>query len=451
MKKSLYGFIILFFISACAQEQVQEITIIGGGLMGSSTAWQLSNAGQEVLLLEQQDTVYTFGSSQGEARIARSLGPRNDKWSYLHNRSVKEAQQLIDFLNAGAKHSSHRMEDIYTTSPVTYVRHTKQLARIEGILEGQTDRYKYAATPEEGAALFQAALPDTALMLREYKQHSGTINPKALIHKMHQGVKKKGNTIWYKHRVNSLRKKGELYELKLTDLNSGEEKRVLTKKVVSAAGPYTGQLLKDVAPYVDSLINPQRVFLGFFKINEQRYQSYTEAQRQQLIDAYPVINSTAGTRDGSFFSMIEYRDEQGNPLIKIGGHFQRSDIQDLDQVWKKELSEKEINWGKQNTLKYLRLLQLPIEPSELEYTAGYSCVYSLTKTEVPYVTPLPLANQQPNPNLLMLGGMSGVGAKGAMTYGRIAAGYLLNKEETGERYQEVKAALGFERLLKDLQ
>lgn len=37
--------------------------------MGSSTAWELSKYQQNVLLLEQQDSIYTFGSSFGEARI----------------------------------------------------------------------------------------------------------------------------------------------------------------------------------------------------------------------------------------------------------------------------------------------------------------------------------------------------------------------------------------------
>ena len=56
-----------------------------------------------------------------------------------------------------------------------------------------------------------------------------------------------------------------------------------------------------------------------------------------------------------------------------------------------------------------------------------------------------------NPNFVVLGGMSGVGAKGAMTYGLLGANLLLGKDDSEAGYQEVKTALGFERLVKDLE
>jgi len=97
----------------------QEIVIIGGGLMGSATAWHLSNAGKKVLLLEKQDTIYNSGSSNGEARIARSSNRGDDIWSYLHNLSVREVKVLIDFLNNSTATERYSMSDIYTTTPVS--------------------------------------------------------------------------------------------------------------------------------------------------------------------------------------------------------------------------------------------------------------------------------------------------------------------------------------------
>ena len=138
-------------------------------------------------------------------------------------------------------------------------------------------------------------------------------------------------------------------------------------------------------------------------------------------------------------------------MIKIGGHFQRSTVNDLDKVWQKALTSDEIDWSKQGTLGYLSLINLPIKNEELEFSHGYSCVYSLTNTEVPYVTNAIMNNDERNPDLVVLGGMSGVGAKGAMTYGLIGANLLLSKTEDGEMYNIVAEELGFDRLLKDLK
>jgi len=75
------------------------VIIIGGGLMGSASAWQLADRGVPVILLEKQDSIYDSGSSLGQARIARSSNRGDDIWSYMHNTSVSEVERLIRFLN----------------------------------------------------------------------------------------------------------------------------------------------------------------------------------------------------------------------------------------------------------------------------------------------------------------------------------------------------------------
>lgn len=135
------------------------------------------------------------------------------------------------------------------------------------------------------------------------------------------------------------------------------------------------------------------------------------------------------------------RNYKGIPILKVGGHFLRTDIDDLNTVWQKELSTQEIEWSKEKTVNYLGSLNLPINMSDLEFHSGYSCVYSLTESEIPYVTNV-IHSSEVDQNFVLVGGMSGTGAKGSLTYGLIAANLLLEKKDTSTMYQKTKKALG---------
>ena len=448
MKNSIVLIAILITTLSCVtEEKIEDVVVIGGGLMGSSTAWELSKNGQNVLLIEQQDSIYTYGSSFGEARISRSLGPKDDIFSYLQQTSVSETSNLIDYLNEGKKETLHSMEDIYTTSPVTYIFSKFQLSDAEALLNGPKDNYKYASNKAEAEQLFGMNIPDTSLVIREFKEYSGTLNPKVLIKKLHLGIRKSGNRVNYNQKVTDLRKENGIYKITVVDVKSGENQTILSKKVVAAAGPYNGTLVKDVAPYFSSLISPKRLFLSFLKIKSDTYDLMTNEQRDRLNSSYPVayLNSEI------FYSMIEKYDENNRPLLKVGGHFLRTEIEDLDAVWEKELSAEEILWSKKNTADYLNKLNITVALSDLEYARGYSCVYSLTESETPIVSHAIVKNKEVDSSFVLIGGMSGIGAKGALAYGLIAADLVSGNENKSLIYQKAKSALGSKRLIENIQ
>lgn len=424
---------------------IYQTIVIGGGLMGSSAAWHLAKEGKKVLLLEQQTAVYTGGSSFGEARIARNLGPEGDIWAYLHRKSVEETQILLDFLNKKSS-SKYCITDIYTTSPVSYIFYGEKpkLGGFETVLDTRLDFCKYATTEEEAQTYFGAHLPKNAsALIREYREHSGTMNPHLLIQKLHLAIQQKQSEIWYDSKVLKIEKKDNFYELQV--LQKGRELIVLrAEKIISAAGPFTGALLSNLTTRFQELINPQRVFLAFFKPKKEVYNQLTESQKQALLDAYPAIYFTSELS----FAMVEKIDTDGLPIIKIGGHFCRSQIENMDTVWQQPLAENEIQWAKENTLQHLNDCKIPLKDEDLIFYRGYSCVYSLTSSEIPLVTNCLDENNQPDANFVVMGGMSGVGAKGAMAYGLMAANLLLQKEiEETPLYYGVAKALGFDRLL----
>lgn len=450
------GVIFILFCShyACENDpRMKNIVIIGGGLMGSAAAWELANSDQEVLLLEQQDSIYSYGSSFGEARISRSLGPEEDLFSYLQQRSIVQTQQLIDYLNKDAN-ELHSMDDIYTTSPVTYVHYpvpSKEaeifnLNDLDTIARTSTDKIIYALDQREAKEKFGMQIPDSLKVVREFRQYSGTLNPKMLIKKLHTGITKSGNTILYNRQVISLKNKDTGYEIVIKNSKTGQEEIIRAKKIVAAAGPYNGELLKDLAPYVDQLITPKRLFLSFLKIKPAAFHQLSEIQRKKLYDFHPGIK----LNQEIFYTMIEKTDEDGAPILKVGGHFLRTPIQHLNEVWKQELSNEEISWSIRNSSNYLQMLDLPLDESDLEFHSGYSCVYSLTESEVPYVTNILTESGDVDANCILIGGMSGVGAKGTLTYGRLAADLLLGQDESSYLYQKTKSALGIDRLKKDI-
>jgi glycine/D-amino acid oxidase-like deaminating enzyme len=435
---------------AAAQSDLAEdwdVVVVGGGLMGSSTAWHLARAGQRVLLLEKQGAVYTEGSSFGDARISRSLGPPGDIWSYMHNRTVSEMKELIAVLNEHG--DSLDMDAVYTTSPVNYVRHKSQLNRVD-YLPLQADRYEIATTPKEAVERFGVSMPIDAYMVREYKDHSGTINPAAVIKLLHRGIETLGGHVAYGQRVMRLTRAGDAYELGVSDLESGSMETLIVPKVVSAAGPYTGSLLIDVAPEFDRLVTPKRVYLAFFEVTPQFWDGLSPSEQLGLRNLFPAINSTVPGRATGSFSMVERFTPRGTPILKIGGHFQRTDISDLDAVWQEELSEDEEQWARDRLLHHLSLLGVGMGDEHLQLDVGYSCVYSLTGSEVPYVTFAPGVDGAPDPNLVVIAGLSGVGAKGSLAYGVIATDLLLGRTETDPVYLAAREAFGFERLQKDI-
>jgi sarcosine oxidase/L-pipecolate oxidase len=60
-----------------AGDVTNDVIIVGAGIMGSATAWELARRGKNVLLLEQFDFLHRRGSSHGESRIIRRTYPQD--------------------------------------------------------------------------------------------------------------------------------------------------------------------------------------------------------------------------------------------------------------------------------------------------------------------------------------------------------------------------------------
>ncbi|KAJ9167603.1 hypothetical protein P3X46_019220 [Hevea brasiliensis] len=76
-----------------------DVVVVGAGIMGSSTAYELAKRGQKTLLLEQFDFLHHRGSSHGESRTIRATYPE-DYYCAMAKESFalwEEAQLEIGF------------------------------------------------------------------------------------------------------------------------------------------------------------------------------------------------------------------------------------------------------------------------------------------------------------------------------------------------------------------
>ena len=420
---------------------MENILVIGGGLMGSSVCWKLAEAGAKVLLLEQQGKNYNQGSSYGAARIVRSLGPKKDIFSYVHNRTVKEVAHLIDFLNKNKAKSAkeHRMDEVYTTSPVSYIYPKNEYEALKKLRYKKQRKDYRRASGDSAFRKFGVTLPDDQVLVREFRKYSGTFNPKELIRKLRMGIKQKGGRIKYEHQVIGLHKKEDFFEVEVLNTKTNKQQTIQAKKVVLAAGPYTVSILKDFAPYFNRLITPKRVLLAYYKIKQERYEQLSPAAKKSILNAHPVFSQIGK----EYFSMIEENDGKNSPVFKVGGHQLRRNIIDLDQVWDLEVRKKELKWIKKKFRKYMEMLEIFLDKKDIELVEAYNCVYSMSRTEVPYVTPILNEFGSLEKNLVVIGGMSGVGAKGCLGYGVLGANLILEKKgESSKMYRRAAKKLG---------
>lgn len=418
---------------------MESIVVIGGGLMGTSVAWKLVEQGEKVLLLEQQAKKYSKGSSYGSARIARSLGPKKDVFSFVHNRTVKEVKQLIDFLNKDKSTEKHKMEDIYSTSPVSYLYSKDQYQDIDKLKYKKQRKDYRKASGDSAFRKFGVTLDDDQVLVREYRPYSGTINPKELIKKLRLGIAKKGGRVKYQHQVVHLVKKDDLFEIKVLNTKTNKTKTIQAKKVIVAAGPHTVGVLKDFAPYFNRVITPKRVLLSYFKISDQRFEKLSPKEVKSILAAQPMFSQLGK----EFFSMIEEMDKKGNPVFKVGEHRVRRNIIDLDKIWNLPPRKKEVKKIKKQFRKYLEMLEIFLDKKDIELVDAYNCVYSVTRTEVPLVTPILNKFGSLDKNIVVIGGMSGVGAKGCLAYGVLGADLILGKKgEASKMYRKTVKVLG---------
>lgn len=209
---------------------MSDVLVVGLGVVGAATAWQLAQRGLRVTGIDQFSPPHELGSSHGQTRVTRE--------AYF------EQPDYVPLVRRAREHwlSLER-------------RSGRQLLRTTGVLNlgpagGRVAEGAAASAHEHGVAIeildagavqarFPGLRPD-AEMVGVYEPGGGLLFPEACVAALHDAARAAGASLCYGERVVAVEQNGESCAVQ----TSGG--RLTAARVVLAAGPWMADLLPDL-------------------------------------------------------------------------------------------------------------------------------------------------------------------------------------------------------------
>ncbi|MFK4299302.1 sarcosine oxidase [Arthrobacter sp. GAS37] len=194
-----------------------EFVVVGAGLAGAATAWQLAARGHEVTILERTQPASHDGSSHGSARIFRYAYPDE-----FYTRAVIESKSLWDELDRASG-----LELITPYGAVDYgpERQPEQLARI--LAETGVEHELLSAA--EARARWPHIAFDTAVL---WHPGAGVIDAESAVNAMIGQAVKRGARLLTGWNVSRVEKRRSGYRV----VSDGWETRDAGNVIISAGG-----------------------------------------------------------------------------------------------------------------------------------------------------------------------------------------------------------------------
>ncbi|XVE97276.1 hypothetical protein REPUB_Repub03eG0006100 [Reevesia pubescens] len=237
-----------------------DVIVVGAGVMGSSTAYQLAKRGQKTLLLEQFDFLHHQGSSHGESRTIRATYPE-DYYYGLVNESYQlweQAQSEIGFrVYFKAQHFDMGPAD--AKSLLSVIATCRKNAIPHQLLSHQqvTERFSGRIDiPEDWIGVCC--------------EHGGVIKPTKAVSMFQMLAFKNGAFLRDNVEVNSITKDG-LRGGVIVSSSNGE--RFWGKKCVVTAGAWMKKLVKTVGG-IELPIQPLETTVCYWRIKEGHEAKY---------------------------------------------------------------------------------------------------------------------------------------------------------------------------------
>ncbi|KAE8056516.1 hypothetical protein FH972_013284 [Carpinus fangiana] len=232
-----------------------DVIVVGAGIMGSSTAYQLAKRGQKTLLLEQFDFLHHRGSSHGESRIIRATYPE-DYYFPMVIESYKlweEAESQIGYkvyfkaehLDMGDSHNKY-IRGIIQTCHKYSVSH--QILNRRQVAEKFSGRFDI---PENWIAVFT--------------EYGGVIKPTKAVSMFQALAFQRGAVLRDCMEVKDIKKDDGVKGGVWVHTSNGE--KFWGKKCVVTVGAWTRKLIKKVNG-VELPIQPLETMVCYWRIKE---------------------------------------------------------------------------------------------------------------------------------------------------------------------------------------
>ncbi|KAM6547862.1 hypothetical protein CsatB_019538 [Cannabis sativa] len=238
-----------------------DIIVIGGGVMGSSTAYQTSKRGQKTLLLEQYDFLHHLGSSHGESRTIRATYP-DDYYTDLVLDSYELWEQAQSEIGYKVYYKAHQFDmgpsDSESLNAIIASCRKKSLPH--RVLNSQQVAQQFSG---------RIQIPENWVGL--YLDKGGVIKPSKAVSMFQTLALKNGAVLKDNSEVKEIKKTGGENDGVLVVTASGESFR--GKKCVVTVGAWTRKLVKRVSG-VELPIQPLETTVSYWRIKEEHVSDY---------------------------------------------------------------------------------------------------------------------------------------------------------------------------------
>lgn len=203
-----------------------DVVVVGGGVMGAATAWEIARRGTSVLLVEQHAPGHQRGSSHGASRIFRH--------AYAQVGYVELARRA---LGGWRELEAETGRELLTLTGAVDHGHPAAVTALQAALDEAAVPCEVLA-PSEASARWPGLRFDTTVL---FHPDAGRLHADAAVRTLHGAAGRRGAEVRLAATVTSVTESGGGVRVRLA---SGED--VAAGAAVVAAGPWASRLLGGV-------------------------------------------------------------------------------------------------------------------------------------------------------------------------------------------------------------